>query len=195
MFMKKKVILITSLCLLLLIIILSLVLSYNDELRFKLSYESINFYEYNNGKIIEVSIPWDNDVIYLNEKETLDFLNNETGILYFGYNTCPWCRNVVSVLVETAQENNQKIYYVDSNKLDLKSINDELFTILDDYLMSDEEGNKVLALPDVYFVKEGKIIGHHIGTVDGYNNPYKKMTDSQKQELKNIYQQLIEEMR
>lgn len=195
MFMKKKVILVTSLCLLLVIIILSVIISFNDEIRFKLSYESINFYEYNNGKTIEVSIPWDNNVEYLSEKEILDFFKNETGILYFGYNTCPWCRNAVSILVETARDNNEKIYYVDSKKLNLKSIQKELFTILDEYLMSDENGNKGLSLPDVYFLKDGKIIGHHLGTVDSYNNPYKKMTNEQKQELKTIYQNLLKEMK
>lgn len=194
--MKKKIILITVLSLVVIILsIIAIIISTNDELKFKWSYESINFYEYNNGKSIKVSIPLENNVIYLNEKETINFLKNKTGILYFGYNTCPWCRNVAPILIETALENNEKVYYVDSKKLDLKKIQKELFSILDEYLMSDENGNKGLSLPDVYFIKDGKIIGHHLGTVEGYNNPYNKMTNKQKKELKDIYQGLLEEMK
>ena len=83
-----------------------------------------------------------------------------------------------------------KIYF---NKEDISKIKKEIINILDDYLRLDEETNtKVLAVPDVYFIKNGKILTHHIGTVDSYKNPYLGMNKKQKEELKKIYNEGIE---
>ena len=194
--MKRKKIIVWLCGLFFVITLVGIVLYFNDSFRFKLSYESINFVEYSNGKTIEVSIPYDNRIEYLNEKEVLKFLEDGTGILYFGYNTCPWCRNMVPVLIDSVVENDYDIiYYADSHKLDISSIKDELFSKLDSYLSVDEEGNKGLAVPDVYFVKDGIILGHHLGTVDSYTNPYVEMTDSEKQELKDIFGEFIKELK
>lgn len=193
--MKKKVFIILTIFLILLGIC-CFCLYQNDEICFKLSYEYINMLEYNNGKKIKVSIPNDNRIKYLNEEEVLSYLKEKTGIFYFGYNSCPWCRNIVPVLIDTVKKNNiDTIYYIDTHKLDLSNIKKELFEILGDNLRLDEDGEKVLAVPDVYFIKDGNIIGHHLGAVDSYHNPYNKMTNKQKEELKDIYQNLIEEMK
>ena len=193
--MKKKLIIILTIVL----IILGIGFIYlyqKDTIRFKMSYEYLNMIEYNNGKKIKVSIPKDNRIKYLNEEELLKYLKTETGIFYFGYNSCPWCRNIVPVLIDAVKEKNiETIYYVDTHKLNLSNIKKELFEFLGDNLISDEEGEKVLAVPDVYFIKNGNIIGHHLGSVNSYRNPYTKMTTKQKKELKNIYKELIEEMK
>lgn len=194
--MKKKKILISSLIIFIILILGGIVLYFNDSFHFKLSYEYINYVDYNNGKKIKVSIPFDNRIEYVNEEELIDLLERGTGVLYFGYNTCPWCRNVVPVLIDTVKKSNvDNIYYADLHKLDMKLIRSKLYKILNSYLRDDEEGKKVLAVPDVYFIKKGKIIGHHRGAVDGYNNPYKKMKSREKKELSNIYQRFIEEMK
>lgn len=193
--MKKKI-LISAAVLTTFLIVGSFILYFNDSLRFKLSYEYINYMEYSNGKKIEVSIPIDNKIKYISEKELLDFLEDGTGVLYFGYNTCPWCRNAVPVLIDAVKENDiDTIYYADIHSLNMSSIREELYEILDSYLEENEEGKKVLAVPDVYFLKNGSIVGEHRGTVDSYHNPYKGMTDEEKKELANIYQKFIEEMK
>ncbi len=191
--MKKKLIIIMVV---IGILLASGILLYtNDSIRFKISYEYINQIEYNNGKKIKVNIPWKNGIQYLNEKEIIPFFKEKTGIIYFGYNTCPWCRNIVPILIDTVQANHiDTLYYVDIHKVDLSSIKTELVSLLDEYLEENEEGEKGLAVPDVYFLKEGKIIGHHLGTVDSYHNPYLGMNSDQKQELISIYQNFIEEM-
>lgn len=192
--MKKKIIIISVI--LVLLGIISFCLYQNDSIRFKISYEYINMVEYNNGKKIKISIPYDNRIKYLNEDNIMKYLKEETGIFYFGYNTCPWCRNAIPVLIDTVKENNIKtIYYIDIHKINISNIKKELFEYLGDNLREDEEGNKGLAVPDVYFIKEGKIIGNHIGTVDSYYNPYKEMTNAQKEELSNIYESFIKEMK
>ncbi len=192
--MKKKIMMIVIIGMI--CILLGIFLYSNDSIRFKLSYEYINQVEYNNGKKIKVNIPWKNGVKYLKKEEIIPFLKEKTGIVYFGYNTCPWCRNIVPILIDTIKDNHiDTLYYVDIHKTDLSSIREELFTLLDDYLETDEEGKKGLAVPDVYFIKDGKIIGHHLGTVDSYHNPYLGMNELEKQELTGIYQNFIEEMR
>ena len=192
--MKKKIIIISVI--LVLLGIISFCLYQNDSIRFKISYEYINMVEYNNGKKIKISIPYDNRIKYLNEDNIMKYLKEETGIFYFGYNTCPWCRNAIPVLIDTVKENNIKtIYYIDIHKINISNIKKELFEYLGDNLREDEEGNKGLAVPDVYFIKEGKIIGNHIGTVDSYYNTYKEMTNAQKEELSNIYESFIKEMK
>lgn len=179
--------------------VLSLITLYvrsRDNLRFKLSYEFGNFSEYKNGKSIKINIPINNRIKYINEKELLDILKNGTGIIYFGYNTCPWCRNSVPILINAALENDLKtIYYVDVHGINLNKIKKKLYSILDEYLRVDSDGEKNLAVPDVYAVKKGKIKGHHIGTVLSYRDPTKGMNKKQKKELKEIYNNLIKEVK
>lgn len=191
--MKKKFLIIAIL--LLVVMVCGIIIYTSDNLRFKISYEYINIVEYSNGKTIKVNIPINNNIKYLKNEEVISFFKTGTGIIYFGYNTCPWCRNMIEVLIEVAKEEKiDTIYYVDSNKI--KSIKDELYKILDEYLKVNPGTNeKRFAVPDVYFIKDGKIISHHIGTVDSYKNPYNKMTASQKTELKKIYKEKIEEIK
>ncbi len=179
----------------LLIFCLAFLLQTNDSLRFKFDYESENRIAYTNGKTIKVKIPWKNPIVYLEENQIIDTLKTKTGIVYFGYPSCPWCRNVVPILLETAiEENISPIYYVESHQMS-DATKAQLIEYLGDYLETKEETNqKVLAVPDVYFLKEGKIIGHHLSTVESYKNPYKGMNQEQKQELKNIYLSFIKEI-
>lgn len=193
--MKKKIIIIIPI-IIILVSIICFVTYQDDQLRFKLSYEYINYMEYDNGKKIKVSIPSNNKIKYVSNTEILDILGSKTGIIYFGYNTCPWCRNAVPILIEAAKENNiETIYYADIHKLKLSNIRKELYNKLDSYLSVNEEGKKALAVPAVYFVVDGNIVCNHTGTVDSYHNPYNKMTTEQEQELLNIYNDCIKEMK
>ena len=167
-----------------------------DNFRFKLDYEIANFNEYSNGKKIKVNIPFNNRIKYIDSEKLLNILKKGTGIVYFGYSTCPWCRNSVPILIDTCLKNDiDVIYYVDIHSVNLSSIKDELFMLLDSYLRVDENGNKRLAVPVVYAVKKGKIKGHHIGTVSSYKNPTKGMNKKQKKELEKIYTNLIKEIK
>ena len=174
------------------LLVLSLYVFSKDNIKFKFSYEMVNTTEYSNGKRIKVNIPFDNRVKYLNTSEIVDLIKNGTGVLYLGYNTCPWCRNAVPVLIDAVIDNDiNYLYYGDIHQIDTTEI-DELLV---DYYREDDEGNKRLSVPDVYFIKDGEIIGHHIGTVESYRNPFNGMSDSEKEELKNIYSEFIKEIK
>lgn len=166
----------------------------NDSLRFKLEYEYYNYATYSNGKKIIVDIEKNNTVDIISVKSAIEIFENKSGIIYFGYPSCPWCRNIVEILTNLGIENDEVIYYVDVQHVDTES-KDKLFDILDDYLETNEAGDKKLYVPDVYFVKDGEIIGHHLSTVESYKNPYLGMNDEQKKELYNIYFEYYKEMR
>lgn len=192
--MKKKIVIISAIVITLCSIFF-IIYNCNDQFRFKLSYEYINLVDYNNGKKIKVNIPFNNHIKYLKDDEIISFLTKETGVIYFGYNTCPWCRNIIEPLLEVIDNNKvDKLYYVDAKK-SLKSISSKLLKALDSTIEENENGNKGLGVPVVYFIKDGQIMDYHVGTVNGYNNPYKGMNKKQKEELKEIYQKGIEAIR
>ena len=146
--------------------------------------------------------------------ELLELLNGGTGIIYLGYETCPWCRNAVPVLLEAASEVGiEDIYYINmKNERDeikvkedgsletvkegtegYKKLLSRLDAILDEYTLEDMHGNTVSAnekriyVPLVVFVKDGEIVGYHIDTVESQTNPFEKLNEEQTNELMDIY--------
>lgn len=154
----------------------------NDGKRFSEEYSTIKVSE-------------KNPMVYKTDKEIIDILKSGTGIIYFGFPECPWCQNAVPVLIEAAKEMDIKeIYYFDPKEIRANDTNTykEIVKLLGDNLTSDENGNKKLYVPDVYFVSDGKIVGHHFKTVDTQTDPKNSpLTNDQKTELKNIYKGLI----
>lgn len=153
----------------------------NDILKFKDEYEKLN------SASVVMNVP-EGKITYLNVDEAINFMENGTGILYIGFPACPWCRNIVPVLIETFKD--EYIYYYNPN-VNKDSVKEKQFeSFLAPYL----ENNR-LYVPDVYFVKNGKIMGHHLGSVSSQNDPYVPLTDIQKQELVDIYNNLFKEIK
>lgn len=190
--MKKKLTIIIIIIFILFLV--GMTIYRRDNLRFKIIYELYNNTEYSNGKKIKVNIPINNTVKYLEKKDILYYLNNKKGIMYFGYTSCPWCRNIVPILTRITKELDVPLYYVDIKK-DLSSIKKELYEKLDEYLSINDENKKGLGVPLVISFDNGKIISGHKGTVSSYKNPYKGMNDKQKKELENIYKNMIKEVK
>ena len=180
-----------------------------DALKFKVEYESLNGKKNDNGKeYVHVEINKNNPFVYASFDEVIDTLKNGTGVIYFGFPECPWCRNMVSVLLDAANEMGiDKIYYFNALEMrDIKSLNEdgsikidkagtdeyyELISALGDsigaYEGLNDDSIKRLYFPTVVFVKNGKILSSHIGTLDSQTDPYKTLSSSQKNELKEIY--------
>ena len=137
---KKKWIFVVLISILVIFVIGAIVIRTNDELRFKFSYGMMNYIPYENGEKIVIDIPFDNGIKYLEGKEIIDAFTTETGIIYLGYSSCPWCRNIIEPLIEVAKENDiDTIYYVNTYDNEFDSIKGELKEILNDYLREDEE--------------------------------------------------------
>ena len=56
---------------------------------------------------------------------------NSSGVIYFGFPECPWCRNAVSVLLDAASETGiDKIYYMNNrDDRDIQSLKDGKISI------------------------------------------------------------------
>ncbi len=153
--------------------------------------------------------------VYASKEEILDLLDHKTGVIYFGFPTCPWCQSMVSVLNNTAHANKYKqIYYYNiKNDRDELSLNaqgeiitdknstalyrelvDEMEEFLSPYTLTDSEGKKVdtgtkrIYVPLVVFVKDGKVMYVHEATVKSQEDPKVELTDKQITELASIYQ-------
>lgn len=179
-----------------------------DEERFKKEYESFNGKkrEGKDYKNIDVYIPSDNSIVYASEKQILDLLENGTGIIYFGFPDCPWCRNVAPILIDAAKEEDiDKIYYynaqedrdekklVDGKIEEMKkgssfyvNLMEKLGDKASKYDGLDDENIKRLYFPTILFVKEGEIVLFHEGTVPSQLNPLVKLNQRQETELREI---------
>ncbi len=165
-----------------------------DTRKFKEEYEKVN----SNEGAVKITIPNNAPVKYLSSDELFTKIENkENFVVYIGFPTCPWCRNIVNVLFDTANDNGATIYYINARELKSSSLENynKIYELLYDYLDTDQTGNKVLYVPDVYFFKDGSIVGHHLGSVVGQTNPKILLNSTQKKELKGIYQDLFNKIK
>lgn len=172
------------------------------ETHFKLEYESLN----GKDNYIDVNIPSDNNIIYADYEQIFDVLEG-TGVIYFGFPECPWCRNAIPVLIDAAKESGiENIYYLNNsedrdskilkdgkvitekegtdnyNKL-LKKLGDKAST----YEGLKDDSIKRLYFPTVVVVKNGEITDYIEGTVDSQKDPYTPLNKDQEKELKDKY--------
>lgn len=179
-----------------------------DGVNFKQEYEKLNDAEVKGTelKYLELSIDEENPIKYSSYEEIFNILDNGTGVIYFGFPECPWCRALTPVLLDAAEESGvDKIYYlnnkedrdvleVDKNKKVVvkKEGTDDYYKLLEklgdfasDYdLEGAETDSKRLYFPTVLVVKEGKIASFHEGTLESQENPFEEMNKEDKNELK-----------
>ena len=70
------------------------VVAKNDTQAFKTEYESLN------AEKMPITVPEDLNISVLDFSGTKAFLEKGTGILFFGFPTCPWCRNLLPNLFD-----------------------------------------------------------------------------------------------
>ncbi len=188
-----------------------------DEIKFKEEYESLNgTLNSNNKEYLSIKVKDNNNVIYKSDDDINEVLEKGTGVIYFGFKSCPWCRSIIEVLLDSAEKESVKdIYYVDvldvrslyevkNKKLSLtKKGTDGYYKILehlDKYLTPykltvDEKeydtGEKRLYAPSVVAVKNGEIVGFHEGTVDTQEDSYAGLNDTEKTELARIFSEIF----
>ena len=151
---------------------------------------------------------------YASKEQVLNILDHDTCVIYFVYSTCTWCKSMVSVLNDAAREAEVKEinYYDIKNDRDELVLNEnneiitekqgtafyrellkELDDVLSPYLLKDSEGKEVdteekrIYVPLVVFVKEGEAVFAHQNTIESQDDPMKKLTKKEEEELKAIY--------
>ncbi len=192
-----------------------------DAIKIKEEYASLNnqIIESNKKTYKEVNLSDKNPFVYKTEEEIVKILEKETGIIYFGFNSCPWCRNMIEVLESAAEEKSLgEIYYLDiKNIRDVLSLDEnnkiikekegssnyyKILNLLDahlrEYTLKTKDnktiktGEKRLFAPTVVAVENGEVKKIHETTVSTHKDPYTEMTEKEKEELKNIYENLID---
>lgn len=186
-----------------------------EALRFKEEYESLNGKENDSGiDYVNVVIEADHPMVYADIEQLLEVIKND-GIIYFGFDECPWCRNALPVLIEAAREKEvSEIYYYDIKGIrdelvlneegkievmkekseDYQLIYDALNDSLNIYEGLNDDTVKRLYAPSVFFIKEGKVMLMHESTVESQKDPSVMMSDVQQHQLKDIYIQGIEKI-
>lgn len=181
-----------------------------DAIKFKQEYEALNGQKKSDGvsEHMSIDIESDNPIKYIDEDEVINILNNGTGVIYFGMPDCPWCRNAIPVLIDAAKERGlNDIYYFNPKQIrqDNTEKYQQIVEKLKDYLQidtttQDEENpdfnvnKKRVYVPDVFFVKDGKVIGHNFKTVDSHKDPTIRLNDEQYSQLRTIYDGYIQQM-
>ncbi len=192
-----------------------------DASRISNEYAKLNgvINEKNKKEYPKVNLSINNPFVYKNEEEIVRILENGSGIIYFGFASCPWCRTMLPVLEEVSLEKNLKeIYYLDIESIRDTYILDEnqkllkqkegssnyykILRILDQYLkkyiLTSKDGRQVdtlekrLLAPTVVAVLNGEIMGFHEVTVKTQIDGYTPLSSKEKEELKKIYGDLIE---
>ena len=177
----------------------------SDALKFKEEYESLNGEEASGAKKYRtIEIASKNPFVYKSAEEIVSLMDEkETFVVYFGFNTCPWCRSILPTLIETSEELGiDTIYYVDVKEIrDTLEVNEEgkvettqagsdgyyelldrLSNVLSDYSLEDEEGNKVDAkekriyAPNIVSVVSGKAVKLTTAISDKQKDGYQTLT-------------------
>ena len=181
----------------------------SDEVKFKQEYESLNGKTNDSKKVYKtISISADNGIKYSSSKNIIKLLESGTGVIYFGFPECPWCRNALPVLLSAKKSTDlETIYYYNAlnirdtkhlddsgNIVEDKKGSDDYYKILellgdkaDVYEGLNDESIKRLYFPTVVFVRNGEVLSIHSSTVESQKDPYDSLTKSQTRELKNIY--------
>lgn len=213
--MKKKLLIGVSIFTTILIVIM---LSLNGTFAYKVinesptkfeeEYESLNGKEATNVITYkDIELDSDNRFVYADFEKIKEIIKG-TGIIYFGFPECPWCRNAVPVIEEAAKQVGvDQIYYLnvssmrDEKKLDengnvitldegtaeYKELLELLHDVLPEYKGLNDSNIKRIYVPLVMTFKNGKVIDSHLSTVDSQDNPYVDLTKEQSDELLKIY--------
>lgn len=227
--MKKKNIIITIACAILLIGVTAIIgksllsdtdkpQEKSDALKFKEEYENLNSDE----KYSKIEIESENPIKYISVKEALDILDSKNAIIYVGAEWCPWCRNAVPVLLDTAKAKNIEIIYylklddekslwdvVDGKPEKTRDGSSDYYKLLEklkdelrDYTLKDEKGKELktgekrIYMPLVLGIKDGAVVGKHESTVslNKGQTAKDKLTEKQVKELSESYSKLFDDV-
>lgn len=182
-----------------------------DAIKFKEEYEKLNGEKNRNGVTYrEVEIDEDNPFVFVTAEEIQEKIDNkETFAVYFGFNSCPWCRSIITTLIEVADDLDiDKIYYVDvldiRDTYELNSKNKpekakdgskgynelikSLESVLSDYTLTTEKGKNVqvgekrIYAPNLVSVVDGKAQKLNTGISEMQTDSMMELTDEMKKD-------------
>lgn len=188
-----------------------------DAQKFNEEYMALNGQKVNEYEYPSLDFEDDIPIKYASFEEIETLLTEGTGIIYFGFPECPWCRSALPALFDAVESNGfEEVLYL--NIKDIRSSIDlvdneivvtkegtteyyRLLEILDEFLEDYTKinskgkevplGEKRLFAPTVVFVKDGVVQGIHVSTVESQLSGFDPLTEAQEKELFNIYSNYI----
>ena len=145
----------------------------------------------------------DNHVFYdLSVKQMAEKMDEkETFTVYFGFDHCAWCLEAVPFLNATAKNYDMQVGYINTradekwqSNLDIDDY-DIVVEKLGEYLEYDNDGIRHLYTPHVFFIKDGKVVSDHSGSIEGHNAKEESLSEEEKKQLKEIYEEGFEALK
>lgn len=112
---------------------------------------------------VEYNVSKNNPFKYARVHDVIDLLEDGSGIVYFADSDDEKSQYYTELILDTLNSSDldEINYYNPSNIKENNTKNyKEIVSILKDYLPEDENSNVYLDIPNLIFVKDGKIIGH-----------------------------------
>ena len=222
---KLFMIIVTVLAAIVLVLNIQKVISNNsqtDGIKFKEEYEKLNGKKNDQGKKYrEITIDSKNKMVYKTTEEVLNLIDKKKSfILYFGFDTCPWCRSVVPTLASISKELNQEVYYIDVKDIrdtfeldddnkpklvkkgskDYSRLLEKLEPVLEDYTLTDSDNNEIkvgekrIYAPSIISVIDGKAKELTTGISDKQTDGYMKLTKEMEKETYNKIKKVLKQV-
>ncbi len=222
---KLFMIIVTVLAAIVLVLNIQKVISNNsqtDGIKFKEEYEKLNGKKNDQGKKYrEITIDSKNKIVYKTTEEVLDLIDKKKSfVLYFGFDTCPWCRSVVPTLASISKELNQEVYYIDVKDIrdtfeldddnkpklvkkgskDYSKLLEKLEPVLEDYTLTDSDNNEIkvgekrIYAPSIVSVIDGKAKELTTGISDKQTDGYMKLTKEMEKETYNKIKKVLKQV-
>ena len=197
--------------------------SQTDGIKFKEEYEKLNGKKNDQGKKYrEITIDSKNKIVYKTTEEVLDLIDKKKSfVLYFGFDTCPWCRSVVPTLASISKELNQEVYYIDVKDIrdtfeldddnkpklvkkgskDYSKLLEKLEPVLEDYTLTDSDNNEIkvgekrIYAPSIVSVIDGKAKELTTGISDKQTDGYMKLTKEMEKETYNKIKKVLKQVK
>ena len=223
---KLFMIIVTVLAAIVLVLNIQKVISNNsqiDGIKFKEEYEKLNGKKTDQGKKYrEITIDSKNKMVYKTTEEVLNLIDKKKSfVLYFGFDTCPWCRSVVPTLASISKELNQKVYYIDVKDIrdsyeldddnkpklvkkgskDYSKLLEKLEPVLEDYTLTDSDNNKIevgekrIYAPNIISVINGEAKELTTGISDKQTEGYMKLTKEMEKETYNKIKKVLKQVK
>lgn len=218
-------IIVTILAAIVLVLNIQKVISNNgqtDGIKFKEEYEKLNGKKNDQGKKYrEITIDSKNKMVYKTTEEVLNLIDKKKSfVLYFGFDTCPWCRSVVPTLASISKELNQEVYYIDVKDIrdtfeldddnkpklvkkgskDYSKLLEKLEPVLEDYTLTDSDNNEIkvgekrIYAPSIVSVIDGKAKELTTGISDKQTDGYMKLTKEMEKDTYNKIKKVLKQV-
>ena len=196
--------------------------SQTDGIKFKEEYEKLNGKKNDQGKKYrEITIDSKNKMVYKTTEEVLELIDKKKSfVLYFGFDTCPWCRSVVPTLASISKKLNQEVYYIDVKDIrdtfeldddnkpklvkksskDYSKLLEKLEPVLEDYTLTDSDNNEIkvgekrIYAPSIVSVIDGKAKELTTGISDKQTDGYMKLTKEMEKDTYNKIKKVLKQV-